>query len=815
MKRPRTYSSRPTEPGRLDWGVRRSGPEGAPPRFLDTGLPGAFGRLKLRGELGAGGMGRVLEAWDPDLGRAVAVKLLALRDEDGELAARFVNEARLTSRLEHPNVVPVYDVGVTEDGRAWFVMKKIEGRTLGEVLARLRAGEPDTARRWGFRRLVTAFLQACQAVAFAHQRGVVHRDLKPDNVMLGPFGEVLVLDWGLARESAAPAPADSLRDPPSLPGWAAARPVTQSGRFVGTPGYMSPEQALGDVDVDARADVWSLGAVLFELLTGERAWPGDEPYAVLQRSCTEAPPDPRVLAPARRVPDELAELVLRAMDRDRERRPAHAGELVEAIEAWLDGSQRRARAQEQLRGAEAEWRRFLALDADQRGVEARERDAGRKVEPWSRGPEKEALLALRDRGEALAVEVAEAFASAVARGERALSQDPGMPEASAFLAGAWWWRFEEAEARNDRAAMALAAARVRAYDDGRLAAQLTGEGTLSVEAAGLRVRARPWAQRGLAWSLGEVRELGVGPLSGQRLPLGSWRIELGAPGFEPALVPVQLSRGRGARVGPVPLLRPGALADGFVYVPGGPVAVGGDPAVPRQLPAAEHEVAGFAMARFPVRVREWLEFLNALQVQDPEDARRRAPRREHAMKGQGEPWWPVPAPGEAWVLPAEDGDGDTWDPDFPVFSVSWDDAVAYAAWRSARDGRRYRLPTELEWEKAARGVDRRFFPWGNRFDPTACKMELSRPGRPRPEPVGAYLLDESPYGVRDLAGGVREWCQAEDFDGDPTRRPVRGGCWSGAEKLCRAANRFGYERWVTHGYIGVRLVEGEVGGRGP
>ena len=138
--------------------------------------------------------------------------------------------------------------------------------------------------------------------------------------------------------------------------------------------------------------------------------------------------------------------------------------------------------------------------------------------------------------------------------------------------------------------------------------------------------------------------------------------------------------------------------------------------------------------------------------------------------------------------------------------VSWHDAVAYAAWRSEQEGAVVRLPTEREWEKAARGVDGRFFTWGDDFDATLCKMSTSRPGRPLPEPVGAFPFDRSVYGVRDMSGLVREWMGEAHMDGDHNRRLVRGGNWCGSARLCRLANRFGFEPWVRTTYIGLRVM---------
>lgn len=174
---------------------------------VDGGLSEAdrFGRFELIRELGRGGMGRVIEATDPDLLRSVAIKVALHPEElDEHRLARFVAEAQITGQLEHPAIVPVHDVGATESGKLYFVMKRVEGVTLSEAIASSLEGDGEFTQY----RLLQAFVQTCRAVAYAHDRGVLHRDIKPSNIMLGAFGEVLVMDWGVAS-----AVLNSLRDP--------------------------------------------------------------------------------------------------------------------------------------------------------------------------------------------------------------------------------------------------------------------------------------------------------------------------------------------------------------------------------------------------------------------------------------------------------------------------------------------------------------------------------------------------------------------------------------------------------------------------
>lgn len=298
-------------------------------------------RYELGALIGRGGMGEVFAAYDTQIGREVAVKLLHPDKVSPSSIARFLREARIQGWLDHPSVPAVYELGSDDDGRPFFAMKRVSGITLAEILA-----DRGTSRagRFSERQLLRAFVEICLAIELAHTRGVLHRDLKPANMLLGEFGEVYVLDWGVARvldESVTIG--DVAR--PTLDG------SDSTFGALGTPGYMSPEQVRCVDDVDARTDVYSLGCVLFEILVGRRLHPDGLAgmtcaLAGITPSASELRPD---LAP------ELDDLCRRATEADRAQRIGSARALGEAVQRYLDGDHdlalRRALAQTHLDAA--------------------------------------------------------------------------------------------------------------------------------------------------------------------------------------------------------------------------------------------------------------------------------------------------------------------------------------------------------------------------------------------------------------------------------------------------------------------------------
>jgi serine/threonine-protein kinase len=289
-------------------------------------------RLLVRGRLDEGAMGIVYEAFDASLLRPVALKTLSPElEDDGVALRRLIEEAQITAQLQHPNIVPVHELGIDEEGSVYFTMKIVEGRTLAEILGEKGPGERTASDLFG---LLQVFLKVCDAVAFAHSRGVLHRDLKPSNVMVGEFGEVYVLDWGIAKLKASPGPAEEGRDG-STEGKDLRATRTADGKIVGTPCYLAPEQADPDSGtIDERTDVFCLGATLYEVLTLAPPILGRSFTDVIQRAveCTITPPEAQ--SPYD-LPRQLCGIAMKALKKDPGERYPSVSELKRDIEGFL------------------------------------------------------------------------------------------------------------------------------------------------------------------------------------------------------------------------------------------------------------------------------------------------------------------------------------------------------------------------------------------------------------------------------------------------------------------------------------------------
>jgi PAS domain S-box-containing protein len=312
-------------------------------------------RITLRHLHSSGGIGEVWRAFDEVLGREIALKWLKREQaEHLDNRARFQREAQITGQLDHPGIVPVYDYSTTDDGtRCFYTMRFLRGRTLADVIADFHRTRDDDAMVSGaFLQLLGYFISICNTMAFAHSRGVVHRDLKGGNIIIGKFGEVIVLDWGLAKRIGVDEPDMREREGSPDPVWHPSTSgggqiiATMQGERLGTPAYMAPEQALGAIDeIDERTDVYGLAAILYDILTGRPPFYGDDLVAVMDAVAREQPTPPSDVVPG--VPPELEHICLKGLAKAREQRWQSVTELATAVQGWVNALAERRRTEQE------------------------------------------------------------------------------------------------------------------------------------------------------------------------------------------------------------------------------------------------------------------------------------------------------------------------------------------------------------------------------------------------------------------------------------------------------------------------------------
>jgi serine/threonine protein kinase len=327
-----------------------AGAAAAPARATSGGSgQGVTERYADRGEMARGGMGSIRKVFDNNLQRTIAMKVLFPEHKDDQkIRQRFAEEAQIMGQLEHPNIVPVHDYG-EDDGTRYFTMYYVRGKTLTDLL---KEQTPDDARENIFR-FLNIFLRVCDAVAFAHSRGVIHRDLKPDNIMVGNFGEVYLMDWGIARllnRSGGQVPEQMTRTiVMSAIGTSVdeiapvqikreAPPQDETGQIIGTFFYMAPEQALAELErIDERTDVFLLGGVLYEILTQQPPYLGSNVVDIVRQAQACQVLRPELIAPEANIPKALADICMKCLAADPAARFQSALELKKAIETFLKG----------------------------------------------------------------------------------------------------------------------------------------------------------------------------------------------------------------------------------------------------------------------------------------------------------------------------------------------------------------------------------------------------------------------------------------------------------------------------------------------
>lgn len=762
--------------------------------------------------IGLGGVGLVVGAHDPNLDRDVAVKML--RGENKSKLPdieRFIREARATANIEHPNVIPVHEMGMMDGVGVYFTMKKVKGDNLNTVIESLKNGDSQYCGKYTRLHLLEIFINVCNGVAFAHNKRIIHRDLKPHNILIGDYGEVLVMDWGLAKYLDRKEE-DKYHDIPSEKRsgpFLGDSTMTTDGTISGTPSYMPPEQADGKIlELDEKSDIYSLGAVLYHILTYTPPYTGEDVYKVLDDVRKGNFIHPRKKCPNLKIPRELDAICVKAMSLDKAKRYQSVQELIRDVRNYIEGfsvsahpdsvfvkfrklcmrhsaitsttaaavfivvagllllklilfiqfqtlistaDENRIEGNRDLRNATQTYREYDSIASKRvvREESAKEQELARKLGEYYNNAENKYETAV-----VLYNSVPKAYRRTVPAKEGLMEimfnrlrysimvQNYERAEKWLNLVRLWTGpNFDKLSPENRKILLGFADI-------------VRGDGTLKVSTTppGAAVVIYKLVDKGDGiLSEIEPKELGMSPVGEFMISKGSYLLKIKSANRPEVLYPVAINHGEKENPD---IYIPESLPADMAYIPGGTFFIGGENS--RYYRSHEIRIPGFFIKRHEVTFAEYLEFWKDLKDKDD--------KQRHISKV-------IFDASERTFADAWDSEGKLIGPlreNLPVVGILHDSAVAYCEWLSGKTGNVFMLPTAEQWEKAARGVDGRNFPWGDGFNVKYANINENSEARKKFgyfAPPGSFQNDLSVYGLFDMGGNVREMTSSRFVDG--------------------------------------------------
>lgn len=727
-----------------------------------TKLSTATERYQVKSLLGHGGMSFVHKVLDTRIGREVALKRIDPDKKSARLG--FFIEGRVMSQLDHPGILPVYDFVEERNEKG---IKELVGYTM-RIASHSSLYEALILRGMiEIHELCHILRQVALALEHAHNRGVLHRDIKPHNILLGKEGEVYLIDWGVCSLLTSHPDYHLLK-------------TFRKDALIGTPNYMAPEQTLRDDSLlSISTDLYGLGATLYYCLTNRSPFTGSDLPELLRLVAAGEVTPPHQIWEARGeaspFPESIEAICLKALSKNPADRFQSAREFAEALERCSSGQleleRARSAAQESFEIGQKSARSFKEV-FEKRASLTDEIDQLNQSHKRQRSEDtRRSLWEAEEELDKLVVSQEASFSKAISSLQTALRYDSDHEASRAALFELYMCRYEYAMTSRDSALQIFFEERLRLYANKSELESFNRPSELIFTGLPLKTRVKifdhPVRRRQLTLTLHSTIDDYQGEVI--YLPRGNFLVELVNPRGATVRVPLQLGTFQQVTLN-TPIPKQEAIPAGFQYIE-----------------------QSWAISTYPVTAEEYYSFLNALSSEEGDERRPRYHQTAYAERAES----------GLFELPYQDIEGDQWQPDWPILLINHFDAVAYCHWLSQKREKTYRLPSAEEWLFAASGGDGRSYPWGDTFDPSLSIMRESHQQRPSPTAVGTAIADRSPFGVRDVAGIICQWTSSS-VEGMKDHYRVMGAAYNSFEVLCRLDQELVGHQDETFTHVGFR-----------